>query len=200
MIQEGFTMMRILARILLCAVSTVAVAQSITLYPPRDPVTQKYDEGKSCFSFKYGRLKEDTKGSCELFYDGLSIGGEGSFLLPGFKGTRNVMKDLGAHQWEDSFEVPVLEPLPKLAEGEYRTVVVDASGGPHAKIDAGKNTIDVARISAPAVPGHIYLVHVKDEAADFYTMFRVEKIDEQNHCTIVWRLVPTPKGAPSTQP
>ena len=186
-------MIRPLASILLSAVSTVAFAQAITLYPPHDPVTKKYYEGKSCFSFKYGRLKEDTNGQCELFYGGLSIGGETSFLLPGFEGTRNVMRDLGAHQWEDSFEVPVLEPLPKLAKGEHRTVVVDASGGPHNKISTDKNTIDVARISAKAVPGHIYLVHVKDEAADFYTMFRVEEIDAPGQCTIVWRLVLTPQ-------
>jgi hypothetical protein len=45
---------RILTIILLSTIGLGASTPMVTLYPPADPVTKKYDEGKSCFNFKRG--------------------------------------------------------------------------------------------------------------------------------------------------
>jgi hypothetical protein len=163
-----------------------ASAQTLTLYPPLDPETKKYDEGKACFSFKYGRTKAATKTDWQLGYGFLSIGEQDFFTVKTFAGNRTVIKDLGGHKWEDSFALPVLEPLPKLAKGEHYNFTIDASADTH------KKWAETASTSAQVISGHIYLVHIKDETADFYAMFRVEEFEPRKLCTISWRLAPTP--------
>jgi len=53
--------MKLSARILafiVCAVCATALAQTVTLVPPVDPDTKKYDDGRSCFNFRLALLKE----------------------------------------------------------------------------------------------------------------------------------------------
>jgi hypothetical protein len=178
--------LRLLPIILLVAFFP-AIAQTVTLYPPMDRDTKKYNEGKACFSFKYGLLKEVVKGPCEFGYGFLSVSEEDWFTIPQINGVRTVMKDLGEHQWNEEIAVPVLEPLPEQPKGKPRDITVDASADTHKKWAAQTS------IAAKVAIGHIYLVHVKDETADFYAMVRVEELEQQKHCTISWRLVPTPK-------
>jgi hypothetical protein len=76
-----------------------ATTPTVTLYPPVDPVTKKYDEGKSLFSFKRGLLKEVTKSKSDwdLGYDGWIIADQDWFGLHFGPETRSVIKDLGEH-------------------------------------------------------------------------------------------------------
>ncbi len=183
------SLLRILSFVGLIAIFTRASAQTVTvtLYPPTDPVTKKYDEGKACFSFKYGLIKQITKKDWQLGYGFLSISEQDWFVLNRSLQSRSVIKDLGEHKWEDSFPVPVLEPLSRLREGERREITVDSSAGTHQAWAKSTNMF------AKVVLGHIYLVHVRDEAADFYAMFRVEEFEQRKYCTITWRLVPPAK-------
>src|SRR5215831_8889398 len=100
--------LRILAIILLSAMHAAAFTQTVTLRPPRDPVTKKYDEGKACFSFKSGLLKEVTKKDWELGYGFLRISEQDWFTVNTSRESRSVIKDLGELKWEDSFTVPPL--------------------------------------------------------------------------------------------
>src|SRR5260370_23058625 len=112
----------------LAALSTSLAAQTVTLVPPRDPVTGKYDEGKSCFSFKYGLAKEITKGRWDLGYGFLSISDQDWFTLnPTSNENCSVIRDLGKLDWKGPFTVPVLEPLPELPKGKWREITIDSS-------------------------------------------------------------------------
>jgi hypothetical protein len=50
-----------------------------------------------------------------------------------------------------------------------------------------------------AVAGHMYVIHVVDEARDFYVLFRVDSIERGDSCTISWRLIPSPVAASAKQ-
>ena len=183
--------MRKLFMVLIVAacVSNVFAAEEpegqVTLYPPRASGT--YNEGNSCFSFKAGALKKHANGQWDLGYGFANLGGNDWFILWSAPQTRTVIKDLGELKWTDSFTVPVLEPLPKLREGESRSITVDASA------DTGKKWAKSTNIMAKVVVGHIYVVRVKDPRSDFYVLFRVDDFQQRQYCTITWKRVPMPR-------
>jgi hypothetical protein len=163
---------------------SAALAQTITLVPPLNPITQKYDEGKSCFNFKLGLLKEtvlkDTKkNEWDLAYGFLSIGGEDWFTL--HSASRSVIQDLGERNWDNPGTVPVLEPLPPFPKG------LDASADTH------KKWAKAMRNMAKIFPGHMYALHVKNDAGDFYVLFRVNDLEQNKRCTISWQRGPSPE-------
>ena len=168
-------------------INTVA-PQTVTLYPPQDKATGKYDETRACFSFKLGRNKLPNSTDWDLGYGFANISNE-DWLMVGTTGTdkRSVMKELGEYKWSDGFKTPALELLPELKEGEHRQITVDSSADTHQQW--AKSTSHFAKAKA----GHMYLVHVKDDQADFYVLFRVEEIEQGDHCTISWSQVPTPE-------
>ncbi len=47
-------------------------------------------------------------------------------------------------------------------------------------------------IFAKAIPGHMYVLRVVDDAEDFYVLFRVESLVRGDNCTITWKRVPAP--------
>lgn len=161
--------------------------QTITLYPPRDKATGKYDETRACFSFKRGTNKLPNSTDWDLGYGFASIDGE-DWLMVGTtaRDKRSVMKELGKYEWPDSFTIPVLEPLPELKEGEHRQVTVDSSGDTH------KQWARTTSQFAKAKRDHMYLVRVKDAQADFYVLFRVEEIEQGEYCTISWAQIQAP--------
>jgi hypothetical protein len=55
-------------------------------------------------------------------------------------------------------------------------------------------------VFAKAIVGHIYAVHVVDDAADYYALFRVESLQRGERCTISWKLIPPPEQKDSNQP
>jgi hypothetical protein len=171
-----------------CVSSAYAVdePEQVTLYSPRSSGT--YDEGKACFSFKSGALKEETNDrNWDLGYGFANIGGADWFILFSSTQTRTVIKDLGELKWTDSFAIPVLEPLPKLRETETRSITVDASA------NTGKKWEKTTNIMAKVVVGHIYVVRIKDPRSDFYVTFRVEDFKTREYCTITWKRVPMPR-------
>jgi hypothetical protein len=88
-----------------------------------------------------------------------------SFRVDLAGGDRSRILDMGALNWSDSFQVPVLpaHPVPT-------------------------NEPDIA-----AVVGHMYVVHTKDSNTDLYALFRVEALDPLKSVTITWKSVPSPE-------
>jgi hypothetical protein len=169
--------------------TSLGVAQSVTLYPPNDKRSGKYDETRACFSFKLGMNKLPNSYDWDLGYGFIRIADE-DWLMVGSSATagqRSVMKELGAHNWSDSVDLPVLEPLAKLKEGERRQITVDSSADTHAAWAESTTQFAKAKV------GHMYLMHVKNDEADFYVLFRVDQLEQGEQCTISWKLIPAPE-------
>ena len=79
---------------------------------------------------------------------------------------RSRIKDLGALNWTDAFQVPALPAYPVPTRDP-----------------------DVA-----AIVGHIYVVHTKDTETDLYALFRVEALEPLKSVTISWKSVQRPLG------
>ena len=79
---------------------------------------------------------------------------------------RSRIQDLGALNWGDTFQVPVVPAYPV----PTRDPEVDA------------------------VVGHMYVVHTKDTATDLYALFRVESLEPRKSVTISWKSVQRPLG------
>jgi len=173
-----------------CGVALAQPVRTVTLVPPVNPVTKKYSEGKSCFNFKLGLLKETLpKGirkdaEWDLSYGFMSINYEDWFIL--HYASRSVIQDLGERDWDHPGVVPVLEPLPPFSKDKPREVTIDASADTHAKW--ARATHNMAKI----VQGHMYALHVKNDIDDFYVMLLVDQLEQQKRCAISWRLVPAP--------
>ncbi len=65
-----------------------------------------------------------------------------------------------------------------------------AAPRPQRPRNDGKPKIDPVYVKA--MVGHLYVIHVVDEASDFYALFRVESLERGDHCTISWKLIPAP--------
>jgi hypothetical protein len=177
---------------ILFGLQLAAAQQAVTLYAPWDKAHTKYDEKRAWFSFEYGvRGTEDKRISGDewgdLGYGFMAINDEDWFTLGPGRDDRSVIKDLGVHTWFDSFVVPQLTPLPKLAPGAERQITVDASADTH------KKWAETNGIFAKIVVGHVYAVHVRRGVTDFYTLFRVEQHEQQAQCTISWKRIPAPE-------
>jgi hypothetical protein len=79
---------------------------------------------------------------------------------------RSRIQDIGAFNWGDAFQVPVLSAYP-----------------------VPTNEPDVI-----AVVGHMYVVHTRDTETDLYALFRVEALDPGKSVTITWKSVQSPEG------
>ena len=168
-----------------------ATPQTLTLYPPLDKATGAYDESRACFSFKLGRRKLPHSIDWDLGYGFMSIDNE-DWINVGTtaKDKRSVMKEIGEYKWSDAFKMWALDPLPELRPGEQRKIRVDASADTHK--EWAKSTTHFAKATA----GHMYLIHVKDDQADFHVLARIEELQQGDHCTISWKRIPTPESAP----
>jgi hypothetical protein len=76
------------------------------------------------------------------------------------------IRDLGALNWSDAFQVPAIPAYP-----------------------VPTNEPDVA-----ALVGHMYVVHTKDTNTDLYFLFRVEALEPLKSVTISWKSVQRPLG------
>ncbi|MCA1621039.1 MAG: hypothetical protein LC795_17380 [Acidobacteria bacterium] len=137
--------------VLLVGLSLQAYAQTATPQgaPESEPKrvtiysSLKHPENRplSSFSFKTGRFEGY---GWDLNYGSLYVGEDHDWFQVGLgKEVRSAFRDLGAHEWDDSFSVPVVEPFPVLKPGEQRHVTVDASGAD------GEDGAD----GAPGAPG-----------------------------------------------
>jgi hypothetical protein len=90
-----------------------------------------------CLNFERGPSSSQVA-SCDLRYGSLYAGDELDwFQSASGQGDRSVIKDLGEYSWTAEFEVPFVDPLPKLKPGEQRVVTVDTSGADGADGAAG---------------------------------------------------------------
>jgi len=185
---------RILLFVLVAVIGLSASMPTFTLYPAVDPVTKHYDEGKSLFSFKRGATKDITRSTkdWDLSYGGWIINDEDWFGLHFGPETRSVIQDLGKLDWDDTYSIPVLEPRPLVEKGKKWQPTVVVTNDPHG---AWTRSGEYAKV----ILGHMYLLHVKDETADFYVTFHVDDFQQHRWCTISWRIVPTPEPPEESQ-
>ncbi|HEX8282731.1 MAG TPA: hypothetical protein VF588_05225 [Pyrinomonadaceae bacterium] len=216
-------MLALLAGLSLSARAQTAPPQGAAESEPRTtvlyaPNKYQHDLSRASLSFMTGAIS----GGGDLYYGTLYVSEEHDwFQVAVGRDDRTAFRDLGEHGWGDAFEVPVVEPFPKLKEGEQRSVTVDASGkdgedgapgAPAADADgvvrqhppsAAKPLTEPRRpkhdgvpkvdpIFAKAVAGHMYVLHVVDEREDFYVLFRVESLVRGDNCTITWKRIPAP--------
>jgi hypothetical protein len=119
---------------------TPAGTSQVTLYS-----FNKYRSERKplCIHFQAG-VAMTLRGPCDVWYGLLYAGDDLDwFQRSSTPDSRSVIRDLGAHQWNDVFDIPVIEPLPKLKPGEQRSVTIDVSGK-----DGGDG-----RPGAPGKPG-----------------------------------------------
>ena len=76
------------------------------------------------------------------------------------------IQDMGALNWSDTFQVPILTAYPVPTRDPAVTAIV----------------------------GHMYVVHTKDTETDLYALFRVEALDPGKSVTITWKSVQTPES------
>jgi hypothetical protein len=113
------------------------------------PNKYERDLSRASLNFRTGAVG----GRGDLFYGTLYVGDEHDwFAVSGGRNVRTAFRDLGAHNWDDAFDVPAVEPFPKLKEGERRVVTVDASGkdgAPGAPGAPGTDADGVVRAHPP---------------------------------------------------
>lgn len=118
------------------------------------------------YSFKFGGNGPEIQKLCRNNWE-LLFGNSpqpDSFDVTMITDDRSRIRDLGAHNWDDRFEVPNLPAYEKPQREP----------------------------SAKAIEGHIYLVHAKDTDTDLYALFRVEQLVPGKSVNISWKLIPAP--------
>jgi hypothetical protein len=114
----------------------VSAQETATLY---SPLNYNHDERRAFFDFQKGQVAK-RGAPWDLAYGLLRAGEDFDwFQSSGAFGNRGVIKDLGRLEWSSRFDVPVIEPLPKLKPGEQRTVTVDVSGADGADGASGRD-------------------------------------------------------------
>ncbi|MDT4967617.1 MAG: hypothetical protein QOJ64_2354 [Acidobacteriota bacterium] len=73
---------------------------------------------------------------------------------------------------------------------DYEAGRVILSAAPRPPKHDGKPK--VSSLWVKAVDGHMYVIHVVDDARDYYALFRVETLEKADRCTISWMLIPAP--------
>src|SRR6266850_2858332 len=159
--------------------------QQVTLF---SRITQGgRDDPRSAFNF-YGVRGDDKQGlrvthnSIHLLYGNISIDRDTDWfdLTTGGDDSSRI-KDLGEMQWADVSDAPFLPANPRSSRG-FR---LPGKGMSFEQSSDGQIT--------RAVAGHMYVVHIRNNGAEFYAMFRVDSLDPSKRCTISWRVMRSPK-------
>jgi len=79
---------------------------------------------------------------------------------------RSRIQDMGALNWGDAFQVPVISAHP----------------------------VPTTEPPVNAVVGHMYVVHTRDSNTDLYALFRVEALEPGKSVTISWKSVQSPES------
>ncbi len=163
-----------------CAASRRRV-QTARLY---SPLAHHHDNSRATLRFIDGSV--GAKG--DLGYGFFYTNDDHDWFQPStLDDSRTVIRDLGALNWSDRFNVPAIAPFPTLRPGERRVISVNVSAGEY------ENWVATNERFFKAVVGHIYVIHVKDTYFDFFALFRVEKLDRGESCTISWKRIGSPK-------
>ncbi|HVG29831.1 MAG TPA: hypothetical protein VM864_09050 [Pyrinomonadaceae bacterium] len=119
----------------------------------------------------------------DIRYGGASLNGDDNWLdVAERRGARSMIKDLGEMQWSEVSLVPILPASPYPHDGSLSY-----------SFRRGVAKISPEGVVVRAAVGHMYVVHVKDQEADYYVMFRVEAIEPKGECTLSWKRVPSPE-------
>lgn len=140
--------------------------QTVTLLK-RERLAGSDNYTKAAFSFKYG-LNGDvalvvTRNNWDVLFGNSPV--PDSFDVSMVTDDCSRIKDLGAFNWSDAFQVPALPAY------------LEPTREPSVK----------------AVVGHLYVVHTKDRDSDHYALFRVEALEPGTSVTISWKLVRSPE-------
>ncbi len=148
------------------------------------------DFAKANFNFKLGVRGDSTSprtlNNYDLRYCGNSPDGNFDwFDISNHKSSYSQIIDMGALNWTDIYDIPLLYASPEPHSGMW--------GFDYAK---GKDNIKITPENAmvKVVLGHIYLVHAKEDDRDLYAMFRVEALKAGDEVTISWKVVPSPES------
>ena len=91
------------------------------------------------------------------------------------------IKDLGELEWANVHGTPFLPATPPLSTG----IRIPGIGESFESSSDGRVT--------QAVAGHMYVVHIKNREADLYAIFWVDALERNDHCTISWKVMPSPE-------
>lgn len=144
---------------------------------------------KSVFNFEYGvrgdaKFPERQLMRYDIRFGGISEDGDDKWLeIAHRSGTQSLIKDVGEMSWPEVYHVPVL-----FASADSHTGMLT-----HSYKDGQSVTITPEGVVVKAIVGHMYVMHVKDKAKDYYVMLRVEAIDAKGECTLSWKNVPSPE-------
>jgi hypothetical protein len=161
------------------------MAQEATLFSQ----IKHQDFARANYNFKLGVRGDSESPSTRNIYDirygGNALDGYDDWLdVPINKGSRSQIKDLGALDWINVYDVPILYASPVAHNGEMS---LSYEFNELLKVSPEGTVVK-------AIVGHMYLVHSKYEGNDLYAMFRVEAIKlDEGECTISWKLVPSPE-------
>jgi hypothetical protein len=190
-LQLSFALFALIMTSILCMaqaqepVRREAVAHQVTLLSQ----IKHQDFAKANYNFKLGVRGDSetppTRNIYDVRYGGSALDGDDDWLdVPINQGSRSQIKDLGALEWFNVYDVPILYASPVAHTGEMS---LSYDNGKLLKVSP-EGTI------VKAIVGHMYLVHSKYEGNDLYAMFRVEAIKlDEGECTISWKLVPSPE-------
>lgn len=114
----------------------ISAQDRATLY---SPLQYNHDQSRAFFDFQKGEVAK-RGAPWDLAYGLLRAGEEFDWFQSSSSfGNRSVIKDLGRLEWTSRFDVPAIEPLPKLKTGERRMVTVDVSGADGADGGRGRD-------------------------------------------------------------
>lgn len=140
--------------------------QTITLLA-RKKVDDVDNYTRAAFSFKYGvngdAALKVTRNNWDLLFGNSPL--PDAFDVTMVTDDCSRIKDLGALNWSDAFDVPALPAYPQ----------------------------PTREPSVKAIVGHMYVVHTKDRDNDHYALFRVESLEPGMSVTISWKLVASPE-------
>jgi hypothetical protein len=142
---------------------------TITL-PERGIINGQDNYQDAAFSFEFGMNGEasvfTTRNDWDILFQRSPNNTDNNFAVSMVVDDRSRIQDMGALNWSDAFQVPVLpaHPVP--------------TREPDVKV----------------VAGHMYVVHTKDSETDLYFLFRVEALAPRASVTISWKAVQRPLG------
>jgi RNA polymerase sigma factor (sigma-70 family) len=154
---------------------------------------------KACFSFKHGTNDDPDLKLTHNHWDLLfgNAPDQDTFQVRMVGGDESTIVDLGPLQWVDLKDRPLLPPL---AESALKTMELFLQRKPGKDADNVARALDMyfkrmeypkaTREEAPAILGHIYLVHSKSDDYELFALFRVEELTSLDRCVITWKVIP----------
>jgi hypothetical protein len=136
--------------------------------PARRDINGQDNYRDAAFSFEYGMNGQGTLSTTRNDFD----------ILFGNRPDRDIfsvtmvtddcsrIQDMGALNWGDAFQVPVIPAYP----------------------------VPTREPDVDAIVGHMYVVHTKDTETNLYFLFRVEALETLKSVTISWKAVQRPLG------